>query len=135
MSSKHIVDAHALIWYLESNAKLGGAAKAVLDDTASELVLPVIALAEAAFVVSKAKTLIPDARTLFDRVERDPRFEVYPLTYEVLKTSLTAMSVTEMHDRLIVASGLYLQSLGQQVSILTKDTNITASALLRVVWS
>lgn len=135
MSFRHIVDAHALIWYLESNAKLGGAAKAILDDSASDLVLPVIALAEALFVVNKGKTLIPDAPTLLDRVERDPRFEVYPLTFEVLQTSLSAMSVAEMHDRLIVASALYLQSLGQQVSILTKDANIAASALLPVVWS
>jgi PIN domain nuclease of toxin-antitoxin system len=116
MSFRHIVDAHALIWYLESNLKLGGAAKAVLDDAASDLVLPVIALAEAAYVVSKGKTLIPDASTLLDRVERDPRFELYPLTYEILRTSLGATSVPEMHDRLIVASALHLQSLGQQIS-------------------
>ena len=135
MSFRHIVDAHTLIWYLESNLKLGGAAKAVLDDASSDLVLPILALAEAAHVVSKGKTLIPDAPTLFDRIERDPRIEVYPLTYEVLRTSLSATSVPEMHDRLIVASGLHLQSLGQQVSILTKDTNIAASALLPVVWS
>jgi len=30
MSISHVVDAHALIWYLESNAKLGGAAKQFL---------------------------------------------------------------------------------------------------------
>lgn len=135
MSFRHIVDAHALIWYLESNLKLGGAAKAVLDDAASDLVLPIIALAEAVYVVSKGKTLIPDAPTLLDRVGRDPRFEVYPLTYEILQMSLGATTVPEMHDRLIVASALHLQSLGQQVSILTKDTDITASALLPVVWS
>jgi PIN domain nuclease of toxin-antitoxin system len=110
MSFRHIVDAHALIWYLESNIKLGGAAKAVLDDAASDLVLPIIALAEAVYVVSKGKTLIPDAPTLLDRVERDPRFEVYPLTYEILQVSLGATSVSEMHDRLIVASALHIQS-------------------------
>src|ERR1044071_4101123 len=125
MSFRHIVDAHALIWYWESNAKRGSTAKAILDDVASDLVLPVIALAEAAFVVSKGRTLIPDVPTLFDRVEHDPRFEGYPLTYEILQTSLSATGVPEMHDRLIVASGLHLQSLGQQVSILTKDTSIT----------
>ena len=60
MSSRYVVDAHALIWYLESNTRLGSRAKAVLDDAASDLVLPVIALAEAAFVVSKGKD--PDSR-------------------------------------------------------------------------
>jgi PIN domain nuclease of toxin-antitoxin system len=32
MVSKYIVDTHALIWYLESNPRLGAAAKVVLDD-------------------------------------------------------------------------------------------------------
>jgi PIN domain nuclease of toxin-antitoxin system len=124
VSSKQIVDAHALIWYLEGNPKLGGAAKAVLDDPISELVLPIIALAEAVYAVTEGKTFIPDAATLLDRVDRDPRIEVYPLTYEVLKISLGATSVPEMHDRLIVASGLHLQTLGHQLSILTKDMRL-----------
>jgi len=41
MSIRYVVDAHALIWYLESNAKLGIAGKAILDDRASGLILPV----------------------------------------------------------------------------------------------
>lgn len=135
MSIRYVVDAHALIWYLESNAKLGAKAKAILDDAASDLVLPVIALAEVAYVVNKGKSLIPDAPTLFNRVERDNRFEVYPLSFEVLQESLNALAVPEMHDRLIVATGLHLQTNGASVSILTKDTDITACALLPIVWS
>lgn len=134
MGIRYVVDAHALIWYLESNAKLGATAKNILDDAASDLVLPVIALAEAAFVVAKGKTLIPDVPTLFDRVERDLRFEVFPLTFEVLQASLRALSVPEMHDRLIVATGLHLQTTGASVSTLTKDPDITACALLPIVW-
>ncbi len=84
-----------MIWYLESNAKLGALAKAILDDPASEMVLPVIALAEAAHVVNKGKTLITDVPTLFDRVQRDARFEVYPLTFEVLQESLNALTVPD----------------------------------------
>ncbi len=135
MSIRYVVDAHTLIWYLESNAKLGAAAKTILDDAGSDLVLPVVALAEIAFVVAKGKTLIPDVLTLFDRVERDLRFELYPLTFEILRESLRAVSVPEMHDRLIVATGLHLQTNGASVSILTKDTDITACALLPIVWS
>lgn len=134
MSIRYVVDAHALIWYLESNAKLGARAKAILDDAASDLVLPVIALAEAAYVVNKGKTSIPDAPTLFNRVESDNRFEVYPLSFEVLQESLNALSVPEMHDRLIVATGLHLRKQGNSISILTKDTDISDSALLPIVW-
>lgn len=47
MASKYIVDTHALVWYLESSPRLGLAAKDILDDPASKLVFPMIALAEA----------------------------------------------------------------------------------------
>lgn len=53
MAHKYIVDTHALIWYLEGNTKLSKKARAILDDTQSQLVLPLIALAEAAFVVER----------------------------------------------------------------------------------
>ncbi|HEC34066.1 MAG TPA: twitching motility protein PilT, partial [Chloroflexi bacterium] len=51
MAHRHVLDTHALIWYLEGNPRLGQDAKRVMDDPRSELVLPVIALAEAAFIV------------------------------------------------------------------------------------
>ncbi len=135
MSISHVVDAHALIWYLESNAKLGSAAKTILDDLASNLILPVIALAEAAHIVNKGRTRIPSVTDLLTDVIADPRFEVYPLTFEVLQESLNALAVPEMHDRLIVATGLHLQNQGGQVSILTKDADIIASTLLPVIWT
>lgn len=135
MSIRHVVDAHALIWFLESNSKLGAQAEKVLDDKASDLVLPAIALAEAAYVVAKGKTQIPSVSDLFNDVTNDPRFEVYPLTFEVLQASLRAVSVPEMHDRLIVATGLHLQAGSASVSILTKDPDITSCALLPIIWS
>ncbi len=55
MANKFIVDAHALIWYLEGNPRLGKAAKDILDDSLSRLVLPVIALAEVILSLRKAK--------------------------------------------------------------------------------
>jgi PIN domain nuclease of toxin-antitoxin system len=134
MAYKYIVDTHALIWYLEGNPKLGPNAQAVLDNPASALVLPVIALSEAIYIVDKGRTLIPDVATLFNRVQGDPRLDLYPLTLEVLQASLKALTVPEMHDRLIVATGLHLQSLGETVSILTKDVAITDAALLPIIW-
>jgi PIN domain nuclease of toxin-antitoxin system len=32
MASKYVLDSHALIWYLEGNARLGPNAKTILDD-------------------------------------------------------------------------------------------------------
>lgn len=134
MATKSIVDTHSLIWYLEGNSKLGKKAEAILDSPNSQLVLPIIALAEAVFTVEKKKTLIPDVATLMNRVSNDPRIEIYPLTFEILQESLTLTAIPEMHDPLIVATGLYLQNLGETVEILTKDNEITLSSLLSVVW-
>jgi PIN domain nuclease of toxin-antitoxin system len=131
--SKFVLDAHALIWYLEGNRRIGGAAKTIVDDPASDLILPVIALAEAVHIISKGRTLIASADVLLDRIERDRRFEVYPLTKEILKTSLS-IAVPEMHDRLIVATAIYLGTLERGISLVTCDANIISSGLLTTVW-
>jgi PIN domain nuclease of toxin-antitoxin system len=134
MARKYVVDTHALIWYLEGNPRLGTDAKTVMDDPASQLVLPLIALAEAVYTIDKGRTKIPTVSDLISDVTSDSRIELYPLTFEVLQQSLTAGTVPEMHDRLIVATTLYLQSQGHQVSLLTADSAITASALVSIIW-
>jgi hypothetical protein len=39
-----------------------------------------------------------------------------------------------MHDRLIVGSSLYLQSLGDTISLLTEDASIIAARLVTTLW-
>ena len=80
MATKFILDTHALIWHLEGNPLLGTAARKIIDDPASNIVLPIIALAEATFVVEKGRTAIPRVSDLMGDVEADPRIEIYPLT-------------------------------------------------------
>jgi PIN domain nuclease of toxin-antitoxin system len=53
VSNRYIVDTHALIWYLETNPRLGQQAKQVLAVVESKLVLPVIALAESALIIDE----------------------------------------------------------------------------------
>ncbi len=76
---QYIVDTHALIWFLEGNPRLGIAAKQVLENSESKLVLPAIALAEAAFIIERGKTSIPSVIDLHTAVNGDPRIVVYPL--------------------------------------------------------
>jgi PIN domain nuclease of toxin-antitoxin system len=133
MASKYVLDAHTVIWYLEGNARLGANAKALLDDSGSEMILPIVALCEAVHVIGKGRTKITTAKEFLDRIELDPRFEIAPLTKEILKESLP-LQVTEMHDRLIVATTLHEQNLGHQVSLVTCDASITSSGLVSTVW-
>ncbi|MBW3625412.1 MAG: PIN domain-containing protein [Armatimonadetes bacterium] len=135
MANKDLLDAHTLLWYLVRDARLGAGAKRLLDDPTRELVLPIIALAEAAFTVeSGRKTVITSVGDLKRNVLADPRIEVYPLTLDIFQRSLSLTSIPEMHDRLIVATALHLQDQGHSVSLLTKDAAITQSGLAPVVW-
>lgn len=85
MIDKFIVDAHALIWHLEGNPKLGKAAKSVFDDAASQLVLLIIALAEAIDIVQKGRTMILKVKDLLQDVYNDARIEIEPLTLKIFR--------------------------------------------------
>lgn len=135
MATKYIVDTHALIWHLEGKSTLGAKARVALESAESELVLPIIALAEAVYIVEKGRTSITSVQDLLNDVFGDPRIEIYALTAAILNESLALTSIPEMHDRLIVATGVYLKNLGEEIEILTKDNEIVLSTILPVVWS
>jgi len=134
MAHKYVLDTHALVWHLEGNPRLGPQAKKIIDDPLSNLVLPIIALAEAAYIVEHGRTAIPTVSDLLGSVFADLRISVYPMNWEVLQESLNVTALPEMHDRLIVGSALYLQSLGDTISLLTKDSSIIAARLVTTLW-
>jgi PIN domain nuclease of toxin-antitoxin system len=136
MATKYILDTHTLIWYLEGNPNLGRQAKAIMEVVDSEMILPLIALAEAAYLIEKGRIGIPTVSDLLTDVGNDNRIEVYQLTWEVFEQSLTleGLRIPELHDRFIVSTGLHLQDLGHTVVILTKDKSITNAGVLPVIW-
>lgn len=136
MGHKYILDAHALIWFLEGSKRLSQRAKAIMTASDSQMVLPLIALAEAAMVIERGRTTIPSVSPFLTRVYADLRLEIYPLTLPVFERSLTpeGLRIPELHDRFIVSTGLHLQDLGDTVEIVTKDETITDAAVLPVIW-
>jgi PIN domain nuclease of toxin-antitoxin system len=110
MASEYVVDAHALVWYLAGSPKLGANARAVMQDPASILVLPAIALAEACWTVERGRSVIPSVSSLLADIDADPRITVVPLDRATLDRSFTLTSIGEMHDRQIVATALLRSS-------------------------
>ncbi|MDM9385214.1 PIN domain-containing protein [Chlorogloeopsis sp. ULAP01] len=131
---KYVIDTHALIWFLEGNSRLGANANAILSNPDSQLVIPAITLAEAVWIVARGRTSIPSAKDLFSAVEADPRVLIYPLDKDVIETTMSLSAINEMHDRQITATAIVLASKGEIVQLLTCDRNITASALVPVIW-
>lgn len=136
MANKYILDTHALVWYLEGNPRLGRQAKVTMEAVDSEMVLPLIALAEATYLIEKGRIGISTVSDLLTDIGTDSRIEIYPLTWEVFERSLTpeGFQIPELHDRFIVSTGLYLQDLGHTVTVLTRDKSITDAGVLPVMW-
>ena len=135
MADKHVLDAHTLVWFLVGHPKLGANARAVLEAPNSDLYLPLIALAEACWMVEKGRApTIPGVSHLLAAVDADRRVTLIPLDRAILDLSLSLAPITEMHDRQIVATALHLASSGTSVALLTRDANIIASGIVPIVW-
>lgn len=136
MAHKYLLDTHALIWFVEGNKRLGEFAKTIIAAPNSEMVLPLIALAEAAVIIERGRTTITDVSRFLSRVYADTRIEIFPLTLDVFERSLTAegLLIPELHDRFIVSTGLHLQDLGDTVEIITRDQAIIDAGVLKSVW-
>jgi len=134
MATKYVVDTHAIVWFLEGNPRLGENAKAILENADSELVIPLIVLAEACWIIEHGRTSIPTVADFLTSVDDDPRVNVTPLDRSVLDKTLPINAIKEMHDRQIVATALLLMDSGESVEMLTKDTDIRRSGLVSTIW-
>jgi PIN domain nuclease of toxin-antitoxin system len=136
MAHKYILDTHALVWFVEGNKRLSESAKEIITAADSQMVLPLIALAEAAVIIERGRTTIPDVSKFLNHVYVDTRIEIFPLTLDVFERSLTpeGLRIPELHDRFIVSTGLHLQDLGDTVEIITKDQAITNAGVLSTIW-
>jgi PIN domain nuclease of toxin-antitoxin system len=133
MATKYIADTHALLWFIAGDPQLGNNAKSVLQDATSEIILPATALAEACWIVQRGRVVLSLSDVLA-AVDNDPRITIYPLDRAVIERSNGLTNIGEMHDRQIVATALVLQDRGEIVALLTKDRNITTSAVVAVIW-
>jgi PIN domain nuclease of toxin-antitoxin system len=134
MANEFVLDAHALIWFLEGNPRLGPNARAAMLELNHVLYLPVIALAEACWVVGRGKTAIPSVADLLADIDADPRIVLIPLDRAILDRSLALPAIKEMHDRQIAATALHLATASSIVPLLTCDPDITSSGLVPVIW-
>jgi PIN domain nuclease of toxin-antitoxin system len=135
MTNEYVLDAHALVWFLEGNPNLGANARAAMQDPASVLYLPVIALAEACWVIEHGRTSIPSVASFLNDIDADPRIVLVPLDRAILALSLSLTPISEMHDRQIVSTTLHLAAkTASPVSLLSCDHDIIASGVVPIIW-
>ena len=105
-----------------------------MRDAASLLLLPAIALAEACWVVEHGRTKIPAVAALLTDIDADPRIDLVPLDRGILDQCVNLTAIGEMHDRQIVATALCVADQGETVPVVTRDSSITSSGVVAVVW-
>ena len=136
MANSFVLDTHALLWYLEGNRRLGSRARSTISAFESHLVVPIIVIAEAGVVIGQGRTKIPSITHLIESLAQDSRIEIYPLTLDIFRRSLSmdAAQVPELHDRLIAATALYLHDLGLDVGLITRDERLTTAKPVPIIW-
>jgi PIN domain nuclease of toxin-antitoxin system len=128
---KYIVDTHALVWHLTSDERLGSIAQSILASPESEIIIPIIALAEARHIAARKRIAITFEQIL-QVISNDIRCTVLPLDFTVLAHMPDALDI---HDSLIVSAALYYRDfLGEPVAVLTRDLQISQSGLVDVMW-
>jgi PIN domain nuclease of toxin-antitoxin system len=128
-----VVDTHALVWYAEDSPRLGSRARRLLLNPDVRFTVPTIVLAEARSLEESGRTKV-SWDDILSALEADPRFEVYPLTLDVLRRMPRKQGL-EMHDGIVCATAvLVAESTSEDVQVITKDRAIAASGLVETVW-
>ena len=126
----YTTDTHSLVWYFSDEGRLSEKALNAFEDTLEEgiVIVPSIVLAEIMFIAKKGRISLGFEETL-GKIEEQENFEVAALDSDVLKVADTIEADLEMHDKLIVATALHLDS-----ALITRDRRIRESGIVSTIW-
>lgn len=127
----YITDTHSLLWAFTRPRKLGEAARRAFEEIAngeSSLLIPVIVLAELIFTVEN-KPIQADLDEILTAIQHSPNVEFVDFDYESAMRLRELKAISEMHDRMIVATAIEYQA-----TLITVDESITTSGLVDVIW-
>lgn len=128
---KYVTDTHTLLWYLTNSPSLSRTAGSAFDDAKNGLAIvyiPAIVFAELYYLNVKHK-YIKDFASDYQKIKQSGQYVVVPFESDDVLDFDMDSSVREMHDRMIVGVARRLNG-----SLITKDKNIAASSLVKVVW-
>lgn len=125
------LDTHAVVWYLDKDARLSERARQHIADPQSKLLLPTIVLAELVYLGVRLQA----SQRLQDAVERfrtAPQVQVIGFAEDAVRYLDSRLDI---HDAILAASALaYAQRTGEPVRLITRDERIAACGLLECLW-
>jgi len=126
-----LTDTHALLWHFTNNPKISHKAKDVFDRCERGeciIFIPSIVLAECLSIFDKKKVTF-DFKALFSRIRESENYVIIPLDQRILLQMVETKEVTELHDKIIVATAKLLES-----PLITKDGFLLKLKTIAAVW-
>ena len=128
---EYLADTVAIVRHLRSHPALGPQAAQILreaDTGLHQIYLSGITLMEILYL-SEAQRIDVRLAELVSIVSQSENYEITPVDAEVVLAAIGIDDVSELHDRIIVATALHLG-----VPILTGDRVIAASRHIQTIW-
>ncbi len=127
----YVTDTHPLLWFLGRNYRLGGQAKEAFEEAETGnavIIIPTIVLAELLHILEKAGSK-ERFREILHKIRDASNYEPFPLSFSIIERLFHIPELTELHDRIIVATA---QTLG--CALITKDGKIRESGTVQCIW-
>lgn len=107
----YVTDTHSMVWYLLEDPRLSKKVLEIFEESANKSIIfiPTIVLAEMMFISEKGKVKISFKETL-EEIENCEKFEIISLDLYIIRMASKLEYDLGMHDRLIVATALYLDT-------------------------
>lgn len=128
---RYVIDAHALIWHLTSDSKLGANARAALtriDVGRDTGIVPIIVLAEILYASEHGRIKLT-LEDVLKELRRRKHYRIESFSRTILVVALRIKNVHELHDRLIVATAFR-----HKASVITRDDDIVNSGVVKTIW-
>ena len=126
-----VTDTHALLWWFTSNPKISTAVSEIFEKCENGeniIFVPSIVIAEALSIFDKKRVSF-DFKNLFKKINDSDNFRLIALDYPVLKKMVSLKDISELHDKIIVATAKYLN-----LPIITKDETLQNFATVETIW-
>ena len=128
----YVTDTHPFLWYLTGEARrLGSRARTVFDQAEAGravIIIPAIVLAESLHISEKGRMKFKFEQVL-GMLESALNYRFYPLDLPVIRKASYLRGISEIHDRIIVATAKHLG-----LELITDDNEVRNSGLIEALW-
>ena len=129
---EYLADTVAIIRFVSKSGSIGARALTILkdaDSASTTIIISVMSLVEVLYLSEKSRVKLK-LSDLMNRIKNHNNYRIIDLDTNILQTAEKISSKNlELHDRLIVATAVYLK-----VPILTSDKIIRESKLTETIW-